>query len=128
MSDNLMSEAELELMKIIWKQKNEKGKYSPISTNEIMEHLNGKWNVSTVFTLLTRLERKGYVFSAKSGRSNVYTAIVEERDYLGKESHRIIDMLYDGSIRNLLVSFCDDSVSDSEIAEIERFLEERKKK
>ena len=128
MSDNLMSEAELELMKIIWKQKNEKGKYSPISTNEIMEHLNGKWNVSTVFTLLTRLERKGYVVSAKSGRSNVYTAIVEERDYLGKESHRIIDMLYDGSIRNLLVSFCDDSVSDSEIAEIERFLEERKKK
>ncbi len=127
MSDNLMSEAELELMKIIWKQKNEKGKYAPISTNEIMEHLNGKWNVSTVFTLLTRLERKGYVFSAKSGRSNVYTAIVKERDYLGKESHRIIDMLYDGSIRNLLVSFCDDSVSDSEIAEIERFLEERKK-
>ena len=64
MSDNLMSEAELELMKIIWKQKNEKGKYAPISTNEIMEHLNGKWNVSTVFTLLTRLERKGYVFSS----------------------------------------------------------------
>lgn len=127
MGEKNISDAELELMKIIWKCKDKAGNYDFISTNDIMEQIKDKWNVSTVFTLLSRLEKKGFVRSAKAGRNNVYAAVVMEKSYLEDESRRFINKLYDGSIKNLLTAFCDEKVSKEELDEIEKFLEERKK-
>lgn len=49
-----ISEAEFEVMKIIWK-------YTPISTNEITERLTKttSWNPKTIQTLIKRLVDKG---------------------------------------------------------------------
>ncbi len=126
MGDNI-SDAEMDLMKIIWASCNENGKYEPINTNDIMDSINGRWSVSSVFTFLTRLEKKGFITSTKKGRNNYYTAIVDERSYLSEAGRKIVNRLYNGSVTNLLSALCNTDTSENELREIEQFLNERKK-
>ena len=51
-----ISEAEFEVMKIVWK-------YAPVNTNEITEHLTRttSWSPKTIQTLVKRLDRKSVV-------------------------------------------------------------------
>ena len=51
-----ISEAEFEVMKIVWK-------YAPVSTNDITDILTSqtKWSPKTVQTLIKRLDRKSVV-------------------------------------------------------------------
>ncbi len=125
---NGISEAEAELMQIIWNSKDGNGAYIPISTNEIMEHVKDKWSISAVSTFLVRMEKKGFIKQEKQGRSNVFTAIVKEGDYKATESRRFLDRLYNGSIKSLLAALCDSNVSEEELKEIEIFLKEAKEK
>ena len=63
-----ISEAEFEVMKIVWK-------YAPINTNEITEKLleTTSWNAKTIQTLIKRLVTKGALTYQKQGRVFVYT-------------------------------------------------------
>lgn len=125
---NNISEAEAELMQIIWESKDDKGNYLPISTNEIADKVKDKWSVSAVSTFLVRMEKKGFIKSDKRGRCNVFTAVVKESDYKAEESRRFIDRLYNGSVRGLLASLCDNRATQEELEEIEKLLQEAKEK
>ena len=71
-----ISEAEFEIMKIIWK-------HAPISTNEITEKLTQttKWSPKTIQTLIKRLVTKGALSYEKQSRVFVYTPLIEEKIY-----------------------------------------------
>ena len=58
-----ISEAEFEVMKIIWK-------YAPINTNEVTEHLikTTSWSPKTIQTLLKRLVTKKAITYEKQSR------------------------------------------------------------
>ena len=58
-----ISEAEFEVMKIVWK-------YAPINTNEITEKLleTTSWSAKTIQTLIKRLVTKGALTYQKQGR------------------------------------------------------------
>ena len=53
-----ISDAEFEVMDVIWK-------YAPISTNEITDRLSKHkdWSPKTIYTMLSRLEKKGMPLS-----------------------------------------------------------------
>lgn len=55
-----ISEAEYEVMKIVWK-------YAPINTNEITEKLlaTSSWSAKTIQTLIKRLVNKGVLPTKK---------------------------------------------------------------
>ena len=76
-----ISEAEFEVMKIVWK-------YAPISTNEITEKLlrTTNWSPKTIQTLIKRLVNKGALTYEKQSRVFVYTPVVDEKEYIGQES------------------------------------------
>ena len=76
-----ISEAELEVMKIVWK-------CAPINTNEITEKLlrTTSWSAKTIQTLIKRLVTKGALTYEKEGRVFVYTPLVKESEYVGQES------------------------------------------
>ena len=63
-----ISDAEFEVMDIIWK-------YAPISTNEITDRLakTKNWSPKTIYTMLSRLEKKGVIVHEKESRVFVYT-------------------------------------------------------
>ncbi len=106
-----ISEAEFEVMKIIWK-------HAPISTNEITEKLTKttKWSPKTIQTLIKRLVTKGALSYEKQSRVFVYTPLIEEKEYIGQESHSFLERYYDGDITAMLSAYIeDDKLSESEI-------------
>ncbi len=106
-----ISEAEFEVMKVIWK-------HAPISTNEITEKLTKttKWSPKTIQTLIKRLVTKGALSYEKQSRVFVYTPLIEEKEYIGQESRSFLKRYYDGDITAMFSAYIEDEkLSESEI-------------
>ncbi|MDE6912088.1 MAG: BlaI/MecI/CopY family transcriptional regulator, partial [Lachnospiraceae bacterium] len=74
-----ISDAELEIMKIIWSNPQEVTLFP-----YIMEGLTAKGKPcqkNTLIVLLSRLINKGYLSAKKIGRRNEYTALISESQY-----------------------------------------------
>ncbi len=106
-----ISEAEFEVMKVIWK-------HAPISTNEITDRLTQttKWSPKTIQTLIKRLVTKGALSYEKQSRVFVYTPLIKEKEYIRQESHSFLARYYHGDITAMLSAYIeDDKLSESEI-------------
>ena len=89
-----ISEAEFEVMKIVWK-------YAPISTNEITEKLTqiSSWSPKTIQTL------------------------IKEDEYIRQESNSFLKRYYNGNITSMLASYIeDDKLSEEDIASLRNLL------
>ena len=88
-----ISEAEFEVMKIVWK-------YAPISTNEITEKLTqiSSWSPKTIQTLIKRLVSKKALTYEKQSRVFVYTPLVKEDEYIRQESNSFLKRYYNGNL------------------------------
>ena len=73
-----LPDAELELMMIIWDAE------GPVTRMEIEERMDEGREVlpSTILSLLSRLEERGFVEREKRGKINYYSARVEKEPYL----------------------------------------------
>lgn len=71
-----VSDFELELMKTIWG--------------------------NTIISLLSRLIKKGYLSSKKSGRQNTYTALVSETEYQTAQTETFLNKVYEGNAEGLI--------------------------
>ena len=113
-----ISEAEFEVMKIVWK-------YAPINTNEITEKLlqTTSWSPKTIQTLIKRLVTKGALTYEKQGRVFVYTPLVKENEYIGQESRSFLKRFYNGDITAMLSAFLEnDRLSETEIERLRSLL------
>ena len=71
-----LPEAELEIMLEIWKFNR------PVCRFDLEDALADKnWAAPTILTMLSRLEKKGYLSMEKQKKTNYYTALVSEKDY-----------------------------------------------
>lgn len=119
-----ISEAEFEVMKIVWK-------YAPISTNEITERLTKTtaWSPKTIQTLIKRLVNKGALSYEKQSRMFVYTPLVNENDYIGQESNSFLKRFYDGNIAAMVSAYIEnDRLTESEIDTLRALLSKDSKK
>ena len=113
-----ISEAEFEVMKIVWK-------YAPISTNEITEKLTkiSSWRPKTIQTLIKRLVSKKALTCEKQSRVFVYTPLVKEDEYIRQESNSFLKRYYNGNITAMLASYIeDDKLSEEDIASLRNLL------
>ncbi len=116
-----ISEAEFEVMKIIWK-------YAPISTNEITEKLlqTTNWSPKTIQTLIKRLVTKGALTYEKQSRMFVYTPVVKESEYIGQESSSFLNRYYDGDITAMVSAYIEnDKLSESELDTLRTLLSQK---
>lgn len=117
-----LPDSELDVMLTIWEAKR------PVTRMEIEEGLRKRGNRSelaptTILTFLTRLIDKGFLTLEKHGKTNVYTAVVPEEEYLKFESKNFLGKLYGGSAKAFLASLCGDgSINGDELAELRNFL------
>lgn len=119
-----ISEAEFEVMKIIWK-------FAPISTNEITERLlkTTSWSPKTIQTLIKRLVTKGAITYEKQSRMFVYTPIIKENEYIGQESNSFLNRYYNGNIAAMLSAYIEnDKLSESELDTLRTLLSQTHKK
>lgn len=114
-----ISESELVLMKIIWKN----GGAALYSL--IMEELGkdgNEWKNNTVLTLLSRLVDKRFLKVRKIGRRNEYVAAVTETEYQAMQTHSFLDRVYGGNVKSLVSTLLQqDILSTDELKEIEAF-------
>ena len=116
-----ISEAEFEVMKIVWKS-------APINTNEITERLlkTTSWSAKTIQTLIKRLVTKGALTYEKQGRVFVYTPLVEENEYISQQSNSFIKRFYDGDISAMLSSYLENNqLSETELNHLRSLLSKK---
>ena len=119
-----ITEAEYEVMKIVWK-------YAPINTNEITEKLlaTSSWSAKTIQTLIKRLVNKGALAYEKNSRVFGYTPLVKESEYISQESNSFLNRYYNGDITTMLSAYIEnDKLSETEIETLRSLLSKRGKK
>ena len=116
-----ISDAELEIMKIIWSNN------KPTLFAQIMDTLGANeksWQKNTVITLLSRLMGKGYLKANKLGRKNEYVALISEADYQSAQTRAFIDKVYEGNTTGLIARLVQsEMLTDEEYAELKKILE-----
>lgn len=114
-----LPDGELEIMQIVWDQE------PPVSRSVIEEAVNRKKHLAptTILTFLTRLCTRGFLQVGHRGRTNYYTPLVSRKEYLARESRRMLDRLYGGSLSAFAVSLSDSGISKEELEELREMLE-----
>lgn len=116
-----IGDAELEIMKVIWKAK------APITSLDIGKEVEDKgWKKTTIATFLTRLVEKGALSADKQGKLYYYTPLITEKEYRKSQTKNLIKTLYNGSVRDFAVSFFEEQkLSDKDIQELKAFFEDK---
>ena len=86
---------------------------------------NGKWQESTVKTLLNRLLKKGAVSARKEGRRYLYSPVLKRKQWLSHESTGFLNRLFDGRVAPFVAHFSQQrKLSKSDIADLKRLIQE----
>ena len=118
-----LADAELDIMRVLWNSENS------MKASEITKMLTKKraWTRQTVHVLLSRLENKGFVNVDRSGYFHLFSAAVEESEYLAGESSRIVKKA-GSSVHSLLASLIEaDELTDEDIISISDMLNAKRK-
>ncbi|KGK86873.1 beta-lactamase [Desulfosporosinus sp. HMP52] len=118
-----ISDAEWEVMKICWL------KSVPCTANEIVKALEEPtdWKPNTIKTLIGRLVKKGALGFKEEGRVYIYYPLVTEQECIQAESKSFLTRVFGGALKPMLVNFLkDEKLSQDDIEELKRLLEDRK--
>ena len=110
-----ISEAESVVMEVLWRG-------SPIATEDVMAALApiGKWQETTVKTLLNRLLKKGAVRAQKDGRRYLYSPVLTRKQWVSRESTGFLNRLFGGRVAPLVAHFSSQrKLSKKDITQIE---------
>jgi BlaI family transcriptional regulator, penicillinase repressor len=116
-----ITEAEMEIMRIIWEENKE------ITTATILEKLpkENSWKTTTVMTLVTRLIEKDILNVNKIGKLNNYSAKVTEEEYKAAQTDVFLEDMHNGSIRNFMATLYNSrKISKKDIADLKNWIKE----
>ncbi len=121
-----ISDAELEIMKIVWGNPDEVTLFP-----YIMDELAKKGRPcqkNTLIVLLSRLMNKGFLSARKIGRRNEYTTLVSETEYQTAQTKNFLNKIYEGSAKGLVSNLImGDRLADEEYEEVKKLLEKGNK-
>ena len=113
-----ISDAELEIMKIVWGNPQEVTLFS-----NIMDGLAARGKPCQK----NRLMNKGFLNARKIGRRNEYTTLVSETEYQTAQTKNLLEKVYEGSAKGLVSNLImGDLLSDEEYDELKKMLEKGK--
>ncbi len=112
--------AELEVLKALWGD-------GPATVREVMMHLHDRGRhvaYTTVQTLLTRLDKKRYAASDKSGLAYVYRAKLSRERVIRSRLRALLSQLYDGAAGPLVLQLVrTEKLSSHEIEELQELID-----
>jgi predicted transcriptional regulator len=112
-----------EVMELVWK-----GNEATVA--QLVEAIGRRRSVSytTVLSAVQKLEKKGWLKHRAAGRAYVYYA-TRDRSEVGRRTLReLLKSTFSGDPRLLLASLLDDvRLSDAELKELRKLIEERRK-
>ena len=119
-----LPDTELEMMLVLWEAEGE------VPRSYFDQQLKEKnWNINTINTYLSRLEKKGFLACEKRGKMNFYRPAVAREEYLAFESRSMLDRLYGSSVKRFVTAlYQGKKVDQSQLGELEELLEELKRR
>ena len=79
---------------------------------------------TTVQTMLTRLEQKGFVESDKSGMAYVYRAAVNREEVMRSRVRSVVEQFFDGAVAPLVLQLIQtEKFSADEISELHKLID-----
>ncbi len=114
-----LTAAEAEIMEVIWST-------SPIAVPDIVERIPRSLAYTTVMTTVRILEEKGFIAKCgKHGRAYLYQPSVDREQVRRFMTVELADLLFNGSIKSLVLSLVrQDGVTPEELAEVRQLIEE----
>ena len=79
---------------------------------------------TTLLTLLSRLEDKGFLAREKAGRGGLWAPLVSREDYLAAQGSRFYHKLCGGDLSRFASALCHSGLTQEELAQLRRLLEE----
>ena len=120
-----LSDAELEIMKIVWGNRSEVTLFPYIM--DALAARGRPCQKNTLIVLLSRLIGKGFLSARKIGRRNEYTTLVSEAEYQTAQTKSFLDKIYEGSVKGLVSNLITgDLMTDEEYEELKKLLERGK--
>lgn len=120
-----ISDAELEIMKIVWGNPEKVTLFS-----YIMDGLSARGKPcqkNTLIVLLSRLINKGFLSAKKIGRHNEYTTLVSEAEYQTVQTKNFLNKIYEGNAKGLVSNLIlGDLLTDEEYEDLKKMLEKGK--
>jgi predicted transcriptional regulator len=111
---NTLTEAELRLMKILWRR-------GESAVTDLVEALpeGEQLAYNSVLTTIRILEQKGYVEHRQEGRAFVYWPCVEENEASRSEVRNVLNRFFGNSREKLVLSLLgDDQISAEELTRL----------
>ncbi|MGN1047181.1 MAG: BlaI/MecI/CopY family transcriptional regulator [Eubacteriales bacterium] len=112
-------DSELKVMDVIW----EKGDISAKDVSLKMAELAG-WNKNTTYTVIKKLEAKGYIKRTEPGF--ICSALVSRKEVSKSETDSLVERLFGGSKKALFSALLEDeALTSDEIEELRKMIEKR---
>lgn len=117
-----LSQIEYEFMELFWRSAQPLG-FADVKVY-CTEEKGHSWTKTTIHTYLTNLIGKGMLASSKESYRHTYWAVVSKEELIHRWSSRFVETSFNGSLKNLLVSFSyGKKLSREECDELHRFLD-----
>lgn len=111
-------DSEIKVMELIWENEPVSAKQLSILATESIG-----WNKNTTYTIIKKLEAKGYIKREEPGF--ICSSIISKEEACRSETKELIDRLFGGSRKALFASLVNDDLSEDEIEELRRLIEKR---
>ena len=118
-----LPDSELSVMLVLWSIN------EPMKTSAILELLSGdkSWTMSTLQTILSRLQKRGFVEVTTEKRLNYYSPKISEDDYRELETKSFLKKFYGNSCSRLFAALADTHrLKQEDIDEISAIIENAK--
>lgn len=115
-----LSNSEEQLMQLLWKQK------KALMKDLIDAYPEPKPAMTTVATLLKRMQDKGFVDYIQLGRSREYFPLVKKSDYFSKHVNGLIKNFFNDSATQFASFFTQQAnLSKEELEDLKKLIEEQ---
>lgn len=112
-------DSELKVMELIWA-------HEPVSAKEI-SLLAGNgigWNKNTTYTVIKKLEEKGYIKRSEPGF--ICTSLISRAEVQREETKGLLSRLFNGSKKAMFSALLEDeNLSEKDIEELRALIEKR---
>jgi len=122
-SEIRLGRLELQIMNVVW----DSGKATVHDVKNALSRRKPAY--STILTMMRKLEAKGYLKHEVDGRTYVYLPSISQQAVRQGVLGDLVERLFEGSTSLLLTSLVEQNrISENELCEIRKLIEERGKK
>lgn len=115
-----ISDAEWKVMCVLWTN-------NPLMSSQIIKRLEeNNWSPNTIYTLLSRLEKKKIIGVEKKSRFKEYYPLVSREECQINEVKSFVKKVYAGSMKMFLSSYINqDDLSEEDIEYLKKLIEKK---